>query len=485
MVDEATLFSTVEELGEGLRNGEFTSRELTEAYIERLRTVGDDLNAVVTVTEERALEAADRADEKLSNGGGEDRPLLGVPYGAKDLLAAEGYPTTWGAAPLRDQGFDYDATVVERLDEAGAVLVAKLAMIELAGGFVYDSADATFTGPTANPWNTDAWAGGSSSGPGAAVAAGLVGFAVGSETFGSITTPAAFSGIAGFRPTYGRVSRHGAMALSYTMDKLGPLCRSARGCDLVYRAIAGADERDPSTTERPPAKPPARLRGNVRIAVLSSAGENEQPAVRENYRQSVETFSEFADVEEISLPDIPYASVAGTVIDAESASAFAEFVARGDALDLTNEASRIGGYAQQAVLAEDYITANRVRTIAQRELDETLAPYDAVVVPTRATVASPLGSPFVDYFAEFSSTSMGAASNVAGLPGVSVPNGFGERNLPTAIEIVGRAYDDATVLALAEEYQSRTGHVDYTDLVGEFDTEPMARLATELGVTGD
>lgn len=484
MVDEETLFGTIEELAAGLREGEFTSRELTEAYIERLRTIGEELNAVVTITEERALEAADRADEELSNG--TDRgPLHGIPYGAKDLLAAEGYPTTWGAAPLSDQEFDHDATVVERLEEAGAVLTAKLAMIELAGGFLYDSADATFTGPTRNPWNTDAWTCGSSSGPGAAVPAGLVGFAVGSETWGSIICPSAFSGVAGFRPTYGRVSRHGAMALSYTMDKIGPMCRSAKGCQLVYEAIAGRDERDPTTAERPATKPPAGGRKCPKIAVLSSAGENEQKAVRENYHRSVKTFCEFAHVEEISLPEMPYAAVAGTIIDAESASAFEDFVARGDALELTNEASQIGGYAQQAVLAEDYVTANRVRGMIQRALDETFAPYDAVVVPARATVASPLGSPFIDYFSEFSTTQMGAASNVAGLPGVAVPNGFGERDLPTAIEIVGRAYDDMTVLSLAREYQSRTDHVDYTELAGAFETGSSARVGAELRASGD
>ncbi|WP_199174846.1 amidase [Halegenticoccus soli] len=466
MVDESVLFGTVDELAAGLRDGEFTSRELTEASIDRLRTIGGELNAVVTVTEERALEAADRMDAELA--AGEDRgPLHGIPYGVKDLLATRDYPTTWGAAPFRDQQFDYDATVIERLDAAGGVLVAKLAMIELAGGFGYDAADASFTGPTRNPWNGDAWTCGSSSGPGAAVPAGLVGFAVGSETWGSIVCPAAFSGAVGFRPTYGRVSRHGAMALSYTMDKLGPMCRSAAGCEHVYRAVAGPDERDPTTADRPACAPAPGTRERPRIAVLEGAGEGEQESVRENYRRSVEIVREFAAVEEIALPDLPYASVAGLIIDAEAGSAFENLVESGEALELSNEASRVGGYAQQVVLAKDYIDAMRVRTKMQRALDEALVGYDAVLVPARASVASPLEGSFVEYFSEYSTTPMGAASNVAGLPGVAVPNGFGERGLPTAVEFVGRAYADLTVLDVAREYQSRTDHVDYADLAGE------------------
>ncbi len=179
-------------------------------------------------------------------------PLHGIPYGAKDLLATSGgIPTTWGAAPLREQRFDFDATVIRKLEEAGAVLCAKLAMVELAGGMGYRQPNASFTGPGINPWNPDAWSGGSSSGSGSAVAAGLVPFAIGSETWGSILSPAGYCGIAGLRPSYGRVSRHGAMALCWTLDKLGPLCLTAEDCGLVLEAIAGADPADPSTSDRP------------------------------------------------------------------------------------------------------------------------------------------------------------------------------------------------------------------------------------------
>ena len=214
--------------------------------LRRLETIGPKLGAVVTVTRERALAQAHRANQELL--AGRDRgPLHGIPYGAKDLLATKGIPTTWGAEPLRGQVFDFDATVVRRLEEAGAVLVAKLAMVELAGGLGYNNPDASFTGPGRTPWNPDYWSGGSSSGPASAVAAGLVPFAIGSETSGSILTPAAFCGVTGLRPTYGLVSRHGAMALCWTLDKLGPLARGADDCALVLAAIAGADPADPTT----------------------------------------------------------------------------------------------------------------------------------------------------------------------------------------------------------------------------------------------
>src|SRR5579863_3014106 len=243
MNDVQVAFTTVRKLGDLLRFKQISSVELTKLYLARLDKYGPKLNAVVTVMHERALAEAAQADKDFA--AGVDRgPLQGIPYGVKDLLSAKGAPTTWGAAPYKDQVIDEDATIVARLHDAGAVLSAKLAMIELAGGMGYNQADASFTGPCLNPWNTDYWTGGSSSGPGAAMAAGLVAFAIGSETDGSITNPSAYCGVTGLRPTYGRVSRHGAMALSWTMDKLGPLCRNAADAALVFAAIAGHDPLD-------------------------------------------------------------------------------------------------------------------------------------------------------------------------------------------------------------------------------------------------
>lgn len=461
MIDDGVHVESIDDLGRRLRDGEFTVRELTESYLERLERIGPELNAVVTVTRERALAAADRLDDELE--AGEDRgPLHGIPYGVKDLVAAEGYPTTWGAEPLRDREIDEDAALVTRLDEAGAVLIGKLATVELAGGFGYDDADASFTGPGRNPWNVDAWSGGSSSGSAAAVTAGLVGFAIGTETWGSLNTPAAFSGVSAIRPTYDRVSRDGVMALSWTMDKVGPLCRTVGDCERVLRAMADPDATVPT--------PEGSLEANdrrdgFRVAVPEGAGEDEQTGVRENFERTLETLDEFSTVERVSLPDLPFAAMAGTIIDAEAAAAFDDLVETGAVHELDDETHQLGSYRATVVLAKDYVNANRVRTKAQRELDGLLADYDALVTPARSSVANPIEESLAEYFGRFESPPVNAAANVTGLPGVTTPNGFGERGLPTAVEFVGRAWEETTVLALANEYERRTDHVDYTALV--------------------
>src|SRR5215831_17264183 len=247
---EEVFFSSISELGRLIRTRQITSEALTQGYLDRLEKYGPKLGAVVTITRELALEQARVADRE-TRAGRNRGPLHGIPYGVKDLAATKGIPTSWGAEPYKTQVFDYDATIVTRLRNAGAVLLAKLAMVELAGGFGYNNADASFTGPGRTPWNTNFWSGGSSSGPGAATAAGLVGFSIGSETSGSIVTPSSFCGLSGLRPTYGRVSRHGAMALCWTLDKLGPMCRTADDCGLVLQAIAGHDALDPTSAKTP------------------------------------------------------------------------------------------------------------------------------------------------------------------------------------------------------------------------------------------
>src|SRR5215468_5446004 len=240
-------FLSVRDLSTRIQKG-LSPVAVAEHFLDRLEKIGPAYNAVVTVLRERALGEARTAEKEIR--GGHKRGLLhGVPYGVKDLLAARGGPTTWGCAPYKDQVFDQDADVVRRLKDAGAVLLAKLSMVELAGGMGYNHANASFNGPGLNPWNKAYWSGGSSSGPGAAVASGLVPFAIGSETSGSILTPSAFCGVSGLRPTYGRISRHGAMALSWTLDKLGPMTRSADDCGIVLSALAGHEPADPTSVD--------------------------------------------------------------------------------------------------------------------------------------------------------------------------------------------------------------------------------------------
>src|SRR5213593_2165386 len=276
-------FLSVAELGRLLRQKKTSATELATYFLDRLERLGPRFNAVVTITRERALAEAAQADREIRQGKWRS-PLHGIPYGVKDILATKDYPTSWGAEPYRQQKFEFDATVIERLGAAGAVLVAKLAMVELAGGMGYNQANASFTGPGKTPWNPDYWSGGSSSGPGAAVAAGLVPFAIGSETSGSILTPAAYCGVTGLRPTYGLVSRHGAMALAWTMDKLGPMARSAEECALVLAAIAGRDPQDSSSIGRGFRAPPPEPRGRrFRIGVPKGVIDAVQGEVAENF----------------------------------------------------------------------------------------------------------------------------------------------------------------------------------------------------------
>lgn len=458
-------FDSIRALGRKLRTGEFTSRELTDFFLERLKTLGPKLNAVVTITRDIALEQAKQADAELA--AGNDRgPLHGIPYGAKDLLATEGAPTSWGAAALKEQVFDHDATVVKRLHAAGAVLAAKLAMVEIAGGLGYRQANASFTGPGINPWDCRRWSGGSSSGPGSAVGGGLVPFAIGSETWGSIMHPASSCGIAGLRPTYGRVSRHGAMTLSWTMDKLGPMCRTADDCGLVLAAIAGFDPADASSVNRQfdyPSDPP--LTPPFKFAALKGAADSLQPEVKANYVKSLEVLGRFGSLAEAELPEFPYNLVASIVISSEMAAAFEGLVTSGDVWEMTAEEDRWGAHAALMIPAKDYINAMRIRAHILGAVDALLAEYDAVVAPTLATVAYPLDTSWRDYRRGFSNGDIGAAGNTAGLPALTVPNGFGEDGLPTGLQFVGRAFEENRLIAAAAAYQKATDwHRRHPDL---------------------
>jgi aspartyl-tRNA(Asn)/glutamyl-tRNA(Gln) amidotransferase subunit A len=456
-VGEGVLFAPVRELAERIRTRRLSPVTLAEAYLDRLERLGPQLGAVVTVTRELALRESRAADQEI-RGGRYRGPLHGIPYGAKDLLATRGIPTTWGAEPYRRQVFDHDATAIRRLREAGAVLVAKLAMVELAGGFGYNHADASFTGPAKNPWNRRYWAGGSSSGPGAAVAGGLVPFAIGSETSGSIITPSAYCGVSGLRPTYGRVSRHGAMALSWTLDKLGPMCRTADDCGLVLTALIGRDPLDPSASGRSFTWPERGEQPRFRLGIIRGATEGLMPEVRRNFEASVQVLPRFAQVDEgIALPDLPYGPSVGLIIQVEAASAFRDLLESGRASQLRAARDKWGGYPGAAVLAVDYLQAMRVRTRMKRELDQLYARYDALLAPSRGTVAYPLDRDFDQAYPNFGGgTAVIPAGNLVGQPAISIPNGFGPNNLPTGIQLTGRAWSEARLLRIAQAYQQAT-----------------------------
>jgi len=468
VLKDDVLFGSIREQGALLRGRKISAVELTESYLDRLEKLGPRLSAVVTVTRELALAQAHRAQQEIL-AGRYVGPLHGIPYGAKDLLATKGIPTTWGAKPFRAQVFDSDATVIERLRGAGAVLLGKLAMIELAGGLGYNNPDASFTGPCRSPWNTDHWSGGSSSGSGSATAAGLVGFALGSETSGSILSPATACGLAGLRPTYGLVSRHGAMALSWTLDKVGPLCRSADDCGLVLAAIAGRDAKDSSTR----GEFSYRVRGNedggparrFRVGVLRSATARAEPEVRDNFLRAVDVLRNFAQIEEdVVFPDLPYGPAVEVIVSGDAASAFRGLIESGGVKQLQDRADRLGGFSSMVIPAADYVDAMRLRVRVRAELDALLSRYDALVAPTYGRTAPPVGYDFdkpkepAPSFPEDAPRPPATipAGNLAGLPALCVPTGLGKNGLPTGIQLLGRAFSETTLLALGDRYQQAT-----------------------------
>lgn len=450
------VFMPVRELGELIRTRQVSPVELTRLFLDRLEQLGNKYHAVVTITSELALQEARRAEQEIVKG--TYRGLLhGIPYGAKDLLATSGgIPTSWGATPFRNQTFDYDARVICKLREAGAILAAKLSMVELAGGMGYRRPNSSFTGPGLNPWNIGTWSGGSSSGPGSAVCAGLVPFAIGSETWGSILSPANNCGIAGLRPTYGCISRHGAMALSWSLDKLGPMCLNADDCGIVLEAIAGPDPLDPTTTNRTYVYDQNRPDRRLRLGVFKNVTNGVDAEVRINFEKALSVLEDIADIEEVALPDFPYEQITRTILFAEASSAFEDFVASGQTAELTDAACRYNPYARDTILAKDYLRALRLRGILAREIDRKMSQFDAVTGPTRSTASTPIDEEVPSAISGAAKDLMGAIGNAAGLPAISVPSGFTGKGLPTGIQFMGRAYDENPVIGVAHAYQNLT-----------------------------
>jgi aspartyl-tRNA(Asn)/glutamyl-tRNA(Gln) amidotransferase subunit A len=457
-LDDAVYFLTLRELGARLKSRSLSPVALAEGCLDRLERIGSKLNAVVTVMRESALKDAHRAEDEIHRGKYRG-PLHGIPFGVKDLLATHDAPTTWGAEPYRHQKFDYDAAVVERLRAAGAVLVAKLAMVELAGGMGYNNADASFTGPGLTPWNTSFWSGGSSSGPGAAVAAGLVPFALGSETSGSILTPSAYSGVTGLRPTYGLVPRHGAMALSWTLDKVGPMARSADCAGLVLEVIAGHDPRDETSVARrfQHAGPGVRT-GKLRIAVPKGVSDKEQPAVKENFEASLKALGPVVEITRgVEWPDLPWGPAVGAIVGAEGAAAFLDLIESGGVKELRCPRDRRGGYAGTLIPAVDYLQAMRLRRPMKAAVNKLYERFDAIAAPTRASVAYPTDKNFEDVYPGIDGgPPLIAAGNLCGLPALAVPNGYGENGLPTSLSFMGAAFSESRLLALGMAWQQRS-----------------------------
>mgnify|MGYP000335401508 CR=1 FL=1 len=437
---EDRAFASLPELAHLLRTRKVTSVELTELYLERLRRYDDDLHAVITYTEERALDAARQADKELD--AGEWRgPLHGMPYGAKDLLAVEGYKTTWGAIPYQEQQIDETATALQKLDDAGAVLVAKLSLGALAWGDVWY--DAT----TKNPWNLDQGSSGSSAGPAAAVAAGCVPFAIGSETLGSIVSPSTRCGVTGHRPTFGTVSRHGAMALSWTMDKLGPIARSALDCALVYDVLRGADPKDPSTVDAPFPFAADQPVDAFRVGYLESAFEEDY----DNKAADQETLAVLRNLGVDLVPvawetDVPVAALLNT-LDVEAAAAFDELTRSGGTDDMVRQGENTWPNVFRTarfVPAVEHVQMSRLRVDLMEQAHDTIQDLDVLVSPS------------------FGGNTLGI-TNLTGHPCVCLPNalrpveeGPDVRRQPGSISLVAPLYQDHKALRLAHAVQQET-----------------------------
>src|ERR1035438_5639431 len=364
-------FAGISELNRMVRAKEVTALDLARAFGRRLEALGPRYNALALPLTGRAIRQAKAVDAEIKRGRLRG-PLQGVPYGAKDLLSVAGQITAWGARPYAAQVFDYDATVIQKLESAGAPLVGKLAMVELAGGPGYRYASASLTGPGLNPWDRTRWSGGSSSGSAIAVAAGLVPFAIGSETSGSILTPAAFCGVTALRPTYGLVSRYGAMPLSWTLDKLGPFCRSAEDCGLVLETIAGADRRDPGSAGKSFYYTPqyARKMSELRIG-FAPADFSEWPddAARPAFRQALEAMRGLgATMVETRLPDFPYGPIVDAILSADAASVFEPLIASGKVEELADQKQIAGLKAGLEISANVYLKAMRLRRLAREAI---------------------------------------------------------------------------------------------------------------------
>jgi Asp-tRNA(Asn)/Glu-tRNA(Gln) amidotransferase A subunit family amidase len=437
---ESLAFCSVAELSRLIAARKVTSTQLTKMYLDRLRRFGPRLLCIVNVTEELALKQAARADEELAAGKSRG-PLHGIPYGAKDLLATKGIRTTWGISPLKDQVFDFDATVVERLEQAGAVLIAKLSLGELAMGDIW------YGGKTRNPWKPSAGSSGSSAGPGAATAAGLVGFSIGTETLGSIVSPCVENAVTGLRPTWGRVSRFGAMALTWTLDKLGPMCRGVEDCALVLSAIHGADPKDATAADVPFVWNPAsdlkslRVGFDARVFDWTAAAWRDE-SVKAIYKDALDAIrSLVGELRPIALPAPGmYPQIAYTIIHSESSSAFAELTDSDQIRELAQQERgswpntfRVGS----TIPAADYLRVMRMRTQLMQQMAELMTSIDLYI-----TV--PFSGPTLVF------------TNLTGHPSLVTRCGIGGDGKPKMIELIGNLYREDAILRLGHAYEQAT-----------------------------
>ncbi|MFY9554291.1 MAG: amidase [Blastocatellia bacterium] len=432
---EEVAFWTATKLAELVRTRQVSSVDLTRMYLARLKRYGPKLLCVVTLTEELALKQAVEADREIKAGKYRG-PLHGIPCGIKDLFATRGIKTTWGAEPYRDQMIDYDATVVERLREAGAVLVAKLSMGALAQGGRW------FAGVTRNPWQVEEaqqGSSGSSAGPASATAAGLVGFSIGTETLGSIVSPSSRCGCAGLRPTYGRVSRYGAMGLSWTMDKIGPICRGVEDLAATLAAIYGPDQRDITVGDAPFNWMPDTPLAKMRIGYLKNEFEAGDEKLKKLYKEALDELRKAgANLEPIELPKFSTGAL-NIILVSEAAAAFDDITRNGQINQLSGQAPNDWPNSfrtSRFIPAVEYIRAQRARTLLMREMHQLMSKWDVFVSPAPRTASL-------------------LVTNLTGHPQVCMPCGFID-GLPRSIMFTGGLYDEGSPLRVALAYERAT-----------------------------
>jgi len=424
-------FMSVGELGALIRTRKITSTELTKMYLARLKKYDPQLRCVITLTEDLALRQARRADEEIAAGKYRG-PLHGIPYGAKDLLAVKGYKTTWGSVPFKDQVIDENATVIKKLEEAGAVLVVKTSVGELAWGDVW------FSATTKNPWNLKEGSSGSSAGSASSTSAGLVAFAIGTETWGSIVSPSTRCGTTSLRPTFGRVSRAGVMALSWTMDKIGPICRNVEDCAIVFNSILGADGID-QVYDLPFNYNPVIDPKNIRIGYLKKEFDEKSPSKKFDMQTLEKLKSLGFKLVPIALPNLPVDDLA-FILSAEAGAAF-DKITRNRKVDLmvrqTRDAWPNVFRASRFIPAVEYIQANRLRYQLIQDMEKILADVDLYISPS------------------FGGSNL-LLTNLTGHPSVVLPNGFNEKGSPVSITFMGKLFGEAKLLAVAKAYQDST-----------------------------
>ncbi len=463
-ISDDVFFATIPELSARLKEKQFSAEDLARAFSSRLLQLGPRYNALALALPQQAIRKAQEVDNDLRRNRLRG-PLQGIPYAVKDLLAYAGQPTTWGAKPYAAQVFDYNATVIDKLEGVGAVLTGKLSMVELAGGGGYRYPSASLFGPGLNPWDRARWSGGSSSGSGAAVAAGLVPFAIGSETSGSIVTPASFCGVTALRPTYGLVSRYGAMALSWTLDKLGPFARSAEDCGLILQVISGKDGKDPGSAGKSFYYTPqyARPLEDLKVGYAPlDFSDRAEPSARAAFAAALGVLKATGvQLVETKLPQCPYGPTLSTILAAEEASIFETLISSGQVDQLADQAQIAGLKAALDVPAKDYLKAMRIRRLMQDEFSRVFTEVNVLVAPGRSGPAPPIeqrldvGGPPAPAGTAPGFQGIIPAGNLAGLPALVLPCGFAD-GLPVALQLVGVPFSENTLLAIGREFQKQT-----------------------------